>query len=231
MKESELFAPVKEFLLENGCSDVYGEVLDCDVLGINGACNIIVELKKTLSFKLIDQAIERLSYGHYVYIAIPNRKGPLPRCVKRILEENKIGLLMYKEMHGELYKEMYGEGFMHVEIPARFNRLTIRNQYSIRKFIREYHKDQVGGVKGGEGKTDYSVMIDSIKDFLAYRKRGQWVTIEEILNSCEVYYAKPKPSLIATLQATWNRGWCETKVENKQRYFRLKSEKIFGIVQ
>ena len=34
MKESELFEPVKKFLIEQGCSEVYGEVMNCDVLGI-----------------------------------------------------------------------------------------------------------------------------------------------------------------------------------------------------
>ncbi|HDX9654908.1 hypothetical protein [Bacillus sp. GL1(2024)] len=32
LKESDLFAPVKKFLIENGCSNVYGEVLGCDAL-------------------------------------------------------------------------------------------------------------------------------------------------------------------------------------------------------
>ncbi|MGF9814306.1 hypothetical protein [Bacillus toyonensis] len=79
LKESDLFAPVKSFLIENGCSNVYGEVLGCDVLGLHGTCDIIVELKTTLSFKLIDQALDRLNYGHYVYIAIPQRKGQIFR--------------------------------------------------------------------------------------------------------------------------------------------------------
>jgi hypothetical protein len=52
MKESDLFEPVKNYLIEViGCSQVYGEVGNCDVLGISGALNIIVELKKTLVSK------------------------------------------------------------------------------------------------------------------------------------------------------------------------------------
>lgn len=51
MKESELYAPVKQFLLKKGCTEVYAEVGNFDVLGILGAVNIIVEMKTTLSFK------------------------------------------------------------------------------------------------------------------------------------------------------------------------------------
>ena len=80
MKESELFGPVKKFLLEQGCTDVYGEVMNCDVLGINGDINYIVEMKTSLTFKLIDQALKRVRLGQYVYIAIPKRKQAIPRA-------------------------------------------------------------------------------------------------------------------------------------------------------
>lgn len=218
LKESDLFAPIRAFLLESGCSEVYGEVIDCDVLGISGASNIIVELKTSLSFKLIDQAIERLRFGHYVYIAVPKRKNYVPRCVRKILEDNKIGLL-------EVDTAREDEFAVTIMIPARFNRLATENTKkgfnSIREYIKPYSKDQIGGVKGGEGITDYSVMIENIKGFMEYQKRGKWVTVDEILEHCETYYANPKPSLMATLQAHWNREWCETKVENRKRFFRF----------
>lgn len=220
MKESDLFLPVKEFLLENGCSDVYGEVLNFDVLGITGASNIIVELKSSLSFKLLDQAIDRLNYGHYVYIAIPKRKDYIPRSIKEFLQYKKIGVL-------EVEKSLrFPDGIVNVSIPARFNhratQMHKRGLNKIREHIKPYNEAQIGGVKGGESVTDYSLMIDNIKDFMRIRKRGKWVTVEEILEHCEVYYANPKPSLMATLQANWNQPWCETKLENRKKYFRFK---------
>ncbi|ANS52165.1 hypothetical protein BM86_17645 [Bacillus thuringiensis] len=220
VKETDLFAPVKAFLIENGCSNVYGEVLGCDVLGINGPCDIIVELKTTLSFKLIDQALDRLNLGHYVYIAIPQRKGHIPRCVKNILEKNKIGLL-------EIGKDRFSDNIVaHVSIPAKYNRLATewkkKRFKPIRNYIKGYHETQIGGVKGGEDATEYSIMIANIKDFLYYRKR--WTSIEEILNYCETHYSNPKPSLIATLQAKWNNDWCEHKRDNGKVYFRLAGD-------
>ncbi|EDZ49860.1 hypothetical protein [Bacillus cereus] len=223
-KETDLFAPVKAFLLKNGCTNVYGEVLGCDVLGIDGCCDIIVELKTTLSFKLIDQALDRLNMGHYVYIAIPQRKGHIPRCVKKVLEQNKIGLL-------EIGKDRFSDDIIaYVSIPAKYNRLATewkkKGFKSIRDYIKNYHKEQIGGVKGGEGVTDYSITIDNIKNFLRYRKNGEWTSIEEILNHCETHYANPKPSLIATLQAEWNRNWCQYKRENGKAYFKITSENL-----
>lgn len=221
LKEVDLFEPIREFLLkESGCSEVYGEVLDCDVLGLHGSVDIIVELKTSLSFHLIDQAIDRLQLGHYVYIAIPKRKRTLPRSARTLLETHKIGLL-------EIQKEKWQDKLTaSVVIPARYNRVATKRQRKgfsqIRRHIKPYNKTQVGGVKSGQAVTDYSIMIENIKDFLRYRKRGKWATVDEILEYCETHYANPKPSLLATLQAKWNENWCETKYENNKRYFKIR---------
>lgn len=217
MKETDLFLPVKTFLLSIGCSEVFGEVNDFDVLGLSGVCNIGVELKTRLSFKLLDQALDRKNYVEYLFLAIPKRQTRIPRSVRWLLEKNNIGLLMVDRKT------------VSIEIPARFNRfsMTLRKKhgYNIRNKIHSYHKSEIGGVKSGEGKTQYSVMIEGIRRFLRTRNKA---TIEEILNHCETHYAQPKPSLAATLMADWNRDWCDVFIEDGERYFRIKNE---GMIQ
>lgn len=211
MKESDLFAPIKEYLIEEvGCSNVYGEVGSCDVLGIHGPANIIVEMKKNLSFKVIEQAIERRFYGHYVYVAVPKPKS-ISRLVVQILKQHKIGLLLVKDYR--VYKHL----------PARYNR-EILPLANIRSMIKPYHETQVGGVKSGEGKTDYSVTIENIKTFLKRKTISNegWVSIDEILERCETHYANPKQSVSVTLREEWNRDWCESKREKGKLYYRLK---------
>lgn len=217
MKESDLFEPVKRFLLEKvGCDAVYGEVGNCDVLGTHGVVDIIVELKTTLSFKLLDQAIDRLLLGHYVYIAIPERKSSIPSSVRWLLRTKGIGLLTVSKSRGREKDRLVVTD----TIPARFNR--VRNSYySIRDSIKDYHKTEVGGVPSGEGKTDYSVTIDNVKHFL---RRNGWSSINEISEYCETHYAQPKPSLSRTLMEEWNKDWCDVKAENGVRYFRYKKE-------
>lgn len=208
MRERDLFEPVKEFLINRvGCETVYGEVGNCDVLALKGRIDIVVELKTSLSFKLLDQAMDRLHIGHYVYVAIPERKTQIPRSVEWFLKENKIGLLMVRK----------NKNIADVVIPAKYNRL--RTNHSIRKSIQSYHSSQVGGVPSGEGKTQYSIMLDGVK---RYMRRRDWVTVDDILNHCETHYAQPKPSLVSTLKADWNKNWCEIKVEDGERYFRYK---------
>lgn len=209
LKESELFEPVKKLLLKNGCEKIYGEVGTCDVLGIQGVCNIIVELKTSLSFKVIDQAIERLRIGHYVYIAIPKRKNAVPYCVKELLRIHNIGLIEV------------GKRSARVSIPARFNRLANKRKAyrRIRRLIKPYSETQLGGVKSGEAVTDYSLTIKSIKAFMS---KEDWVTVDDILEHCETHYKQPKPSVMATLQEKWNEDWCESKKIGTKRFFRMR---------
>lgn len=211
MREKDLYLPVKNFLEDTvGCNKVYGEVLNSDVLGIKGTANIVVELKTRLSFHLLDQALERLRLAQYVYIAVPSRRSPLPKVVSKILKQEGIGLLyVYNNKHSQRVS---------IRIPARFNR-DVSRYINIRKHIKDYHEDEVGGVPSGEGKTEYSITIDSVKSFL---RRKDWVTIDEILEHCETHYAQPKPSLSRTLVEDWNQDWCEVKVVNRTRYFRYK---------
>lgn len=55
MKETDMFDPVKKLLEELGCSNVYGEIMNFDVVGLRGPADVIVEMKKTLNFKVIEQ--------------------------------------------------------------------------------------------------------------------------------------------------------------------------------
>ncbi|MFP3471278.1 hypothetical protein R0J90_14650, partial [Micrococcus sp. SIMBA_144] len=85
-------------------------------------------------------------------------------------------------------------------------------------------KHQKGGVMSGEAVTEYTETIRVIKRFMQTRKI--WVTGDEILNFCETHYANPKPSTLSTLQAHWNKDWCEVKKEGRKTYFRYKTEEM-----
>ena len=100
MTETELAAPVIEYL-ESFHWDVYQEV-PCgsgvaDILAVLDKRIWVVELKKSLSLQLLDQAIYRCARVHYVSIGIPSRKYNLGRknyAVKTILDHYGIGVFM-----------------------------------------------------------------------------------------------------------------------------------------
>lgn len=221
MKESDLFEPVKELLHKMGCTEVYGEVSNIDVLGIHGACNIIVEMKTTLSHKLIDQIMQRRNYGQYAYIAIPKKRGHIPWYLQKLFKEHRIGVIQVD------YDEWEGKYFAYIDKPSRY--LSVRKKYiqSVRDSVKPYHKDVVGGGKSGEVMTDYKFTIETVKAMLRQRSRlaegEQWATIDDILDKCETHYARPKPSLSSALRK-FESDWCETKVINGKLHFRYKGE-------
>jgi len=96
MKETDLFKPVRAHFLSLGY-DVQGEILAADVFAVKGDDIVIVELKLTISMKLIYQAMERQQVAQRVYLAAP--KAVVLRHMKnnpmfiRLLNRLGLGLM------------------------------------------------------------------------------------------------------------------------------------------
>lgn len=86
MKESDLYAPLKQFLASQGY-EVKAEIGDCDVMAMRpDEQPVIVELKLTLNLDVILQAVDRLSLSPSVYLGVPRRCAALKRSKKRVLK-------------------------------------------------------------------------------------------------------------------------------------------------
>ena len=96
MRESDLYPPLKRFL-ESQRYEVKGEVQDCDALAVRGnEAPVAVELKLSLNFDVILQAVDRLSLTPKVYIGIPRSCKILKRRrrhVVKLLRMLGLGLL------------------------------------------------------------------------------------------------------------------------------------------
>lgn len=230
VKEKEMYEPIKRWLIEKvDCNKVYGEILNHDVLALHGSCNIIVEMKTSLTLSLLRQAYYAIERAEYVYIAIPKKRGWKEyKFVETIfLDQHKIGVLEV-DMETKLVR---------VKKQAGFQRHAKRRGYDLRKYIKEYSHLNAGGITTKEKVTEYSVTIGQIEKYLKRQKQAlgqsnlfgemtdsayKWVTVDEILQHCETHYMSPKPSVMQTLQAKWNRDWVESKKQNGKRYFRYK---------
>src|SRR5690606_41643506 len=73
MKETDLFIPCKNLLKSMGFK-VKGEINHLDLLAIKDDYLVAVELKTSISLKLIYQALERQKLVHKVYVALPFKK-------------------------------------------------------------------------------------------------------------------------------------------------------------
>ena len=221
MRESQLYEPVRRLLKDEfGCQNVYAEVANVDVVGqreSNGSTHeIIVEMKKGLTLKLLEQAYDRLGMARSIYIAHlePKHQGmQINRFLENALDRLGIGII-YVTHDG---KEAY--------VAKRAKPQAINPYIHIVKYINpEVHEQTIGGVPTGGGPTEYSLMIDRVKVFL--QERGdEWTSVAEILRHVETHYKNPRPSLIATLQQPWNREWCESANNGHIRYFRMRRDK------
>lgn len=95
MKETELYEPIKNYLLQNGYK-VQAEVKNCDIACLYENNLIIIEIKKTFNLKLLYQALDRKSFADKVFVAINRPKNFRKKEVKhmlKILKAMDIGLI------------------------------------------------------------------------------------------------------------------------------------------
>lgn len=96
MRETELYSPLKGYFESRGYS-VCGEVNDCDLAAQKDGEIVIVELKTSLTVKLLSQANERQTRAETVYLAVPKPRRKTTRGQKRelcsLLERLGLGLL------------------------------------------------------------------------------------------------------------------------------------------
>lgn len=97
VRETELFAPVREYLLSQGYR-VDAEVKDCDIVASQGDDLVIVELKSGANLKLLIQATDRQTITDAVYVAVPQpAQGSRHfRGVERLLKRLGLGLIIIR---------------------------------------------------------------------------------------------------------------------------------------
>jgi hypothetical protein len=210
-----MFTHVRDILLNTvKCDFVYAEVSTYDVVAVKGNISIVVEMKKQLNFKVIEQAVRAKYCADYIFVAVPQPKQHHSKIALDLLKQEGIGLI-YTSDEPNKYDSRLNSSIIYF-----WGKRVRKKSYDIKDSIKPgFHSRTIAGVKSGEGITEYSEMISAIKLFL---RRKEWVTIDEILEEVQTYYSNPKPSLMQTLKAQWNSNWLEWKVENRKTFLRYK---------
>ena len=130
LTEVQLAKPIIAYLEERGW-DVYQEVLIygkvADIVATFGKLTWIVEVKTSLSLKLLEQIYNWRGKANFLSIAIPLNSYPGGDCfVEDILVKNKIGMLTVDKYQEDIFE------YIHPQL----NRRVI----NIHKFIRPEHK-------------------------------------------------------------------------------------------
>lgn len=95
MKETELYKPIKNYLLKNGYN-IQAEVKNCDIAYLENKKLVVIEMKKSFNLKLLYQAIDRKTFADKVFVAINRPKSFKKRETKhmlKILKAMDIGLI------------------------------------------------------------------------------------------------------------------------------------------
>jgi hypothetical protein len=95
VKETELYSPIKNWLLHNGY-EVQAEVKNCDIVAVKDDALIVIELKTSANMTLLIQATDRQRISDSVYIAIPrpgNRRSKQWRGIQRVLRQLELGMI------------------------------------------------------------------------------------------------------------------------------------------
>ena len=218
MKESDMYPILRDYLESRGYS-VYAEVEPRQVLNHYGRADIIayskpavciVEMKTSLSIDLIEQAYRWIPYVHYIYVAVPKRKKPIPTFVRKMLSQFKIGILEVDQRWGSV----------HTTLLARFNRPHVKIDWD-KELLPQHQTWAPGGSTSDSGYvTPYKLTIERVT-YLLKRNPHRWFSIREILDYCETHYKNPKSSLANALMK-YESDTFECKIIDGVLKFRLR---------
>ncbi len=103
--EKDMYEPLKKYLSDLGF-DVRSELNKCDVVAKKDGLIIVVEMKRHLSFDLLEQAVDRESYSDAVYVCIPKpvsfKQNKNWRSKIKVLKRLGLGLFLVSRI-GPVY--------------------------------------------------------------------------------------------------------------------------------
>ena len=169
IKESNLAKHFVEFFSE--AHDVYKEVPAggiIDIIAVSGPIVIGIEVKTSLNFKVIEQAVNAKKYCHFAYVAVSRSRLSFAEFVCR---EYGIGILMWDKFHG--VKEM---------VKPKMNRKPIKIK------LYDYMKQSEAGSQNNR-VTAFKNTINQIVSHLN-RNNGK-DTIDNTLSSIDYHWRSP----------------------------------------
>ncbi|MEM7719443.1 MAG: DUF2161 family putative PD-(D/E)XK-type phosphodiesterase [Pseudomonadota bacterium] len=142
VQETQLYAPVKAFLRDQGYN-VKAEVGAADVVACRGDEEpLIVELKTGFSLSLVHQAVARQAITDTVYIAVPRGKGKryltALKQMKTLCRRLGLGLITVRtsDEHLEIHCD---------PAPYKPRKSTRRKGYLLREFAKRQGDPNTGG--------------------------------------------------------------------------------------
>ncbi len=160
MSETELYAPIKAFLEQQGYH-VKAEVGAADVVAVrDGNPPLIVELKQAFSLALLHQAVERLALTDLVYVAVPRPKDwKALRKNIRLCRRLGIGVLTVRARDGLV--EAHADPGPYAPRQSKPKQAAL-----LKEFSRRRGDPNQGGARSGQVITAYRQDAEACRDYL-----------------------------------------------------------------
>lgn len=180
LKESDLYLPVKNFLINLGY-EVKGEIKDCDIVAQKGKDLIIIELKLNLNITLLLQAVERFTFSDTVYIAIPKRCSMFKKQskqVKKLIACLGLGLIVVDIQKTKQYVEVINDP---KDYTPRKNK--VKKNALLKEFNNRIGDTQKGGsTRTKAGLTAYRQRCIRIAEYLSGHPQAKGAEINKAID-------------------------------------------------
>lgn len=200
VSEEEVATAVMQHLITEGW-DCYPEVLlpggRADIVAVRdlpfsqGKLVHIIETKTNWSLSLLEQAVNRQGFAHYVSIAAPgigrgNRE--INRFFELLCTARGIGIIIVEgvlEPKVELYRIQPAKLCRGLKSAKKFN-------WGPWKTLAALHPDQKNYTPGTTGKAGYSTPFRRTMDrCVDYVRKHPGCTVKELVGAVESHYARP----------------------------------------
>lgn len=166
MSETDLYQPILNLLLDHGYH-IKAEINHIDIFGIKDNQTIAVEMKNTISLKLIYQAVDRLQIADQVYIAVPEQAikshKQQMKYLNLLLKKLNIGLI---SVSGDKAYILYERDQL-IKPPKR----NVRQRKTLHEFNQRENHINIGGTKDKK-VTAYKEKVIRIAHMLEKMKKS-----------------------------------------------------------
>lgn len=167
MLETELFFPIQSFLINQGYT-VRGEIGAIDLFAMKGEHSVAIELKTSISLKLIYQAIDRQKIADTVYIAVPksaiHQHQNSFKSFSLLLRRLSLGLLVVS--HDEVEVLVEAKDY---DLSSSRKRNAQKKNRLIKEFSNLKNNVNIGGMRGKK-MTLYKEKVIKIANILLENK-------------------------------------------------------------
>jgi hypothetical protein len=196
----------------------------------------IVEVKTSLSLRVVEQAVKHVVHGgaHYVSVAVPaSGRGtdvlwaPGKSVLREVMAGHGVGLLTVDLSSPAWIPDPYRVA-AHRELPGRLARWSSRidrkgwlhQLRKARELIAKHEERNPAGSPSLGKSSPYRDTMDGIRDFLA--RRGE-ATLDDILRAVRHHYSNDR-SARSTIPGRLLRveAWCEAERREGMTWFRIR---------